>query len=331
MRIPFLSAMVIVVAAMASAAPVPVLDIKGLIKDAELIVVGAVEHVEFRELQSREIEGRQIVGQLMVGVMRIDQVLKGSLSGTTVEFQFFVPDEFIGFKGLAADSYRMLFLKRSEGAHEFVSAYHPALVAVPGPPVVGAGVEDRVFGVIVRVLEAPVPSSDRIDAIRTLRRVDHPGAIAGLTTLLDDADVAIRLTAAAALLTGGQLVALPIAEHVFLRENQPVDPVLVHNLRVGVSQGIRNASAVASLVRMLTAGNTETRRMASAALAQITSRTAVPPLARALDDADFEVRLNAVRGLAALSGQPRLFPSDETFALNEASFVVPLRAWAAAN
>jgi HEAT repeat protein len=171
----------------------------------------------------------------------------------------------------------------------------------------------------------------KTEAIHTLWGVDTALATSGIKLGLRDADVTVRLTAAAALTAVNDLDGFTAAESVLLHPSSDLRPTLLLNLRAGIAQGMRQPAAVAGLTRLLASDDAETRRAACEALAGVDSMGAIRALAAALDDRDFEVRLHAVWGLAKRTSQPRLIPSWEGFRQDESRFIVPLKAWVATN
>jgi hypothetical protein len=314
-----------------AAAPVPVLDVRMLTADAHVIAVGAVEHVERQEFDALATpDGRTTTVQWMRARVRVDQILKGDPTISTLEVRFAVDAPMGGsLGGLAEGAYEVVFLKRGKDGYEFVSPYHPSVPTWPGGRGEGTDPEERVLRALTSVLlsSAP-PHSLKRRTIHLLWGIDHPVVVAGLDAALQDADLTLSLTAAASLLAANQVRVLPVAEGVLLRDSVNMDPVLLHNLRVGISDGVRDPEAIPGLVRLSKATDAETRRVATAALAGTESMAAVPALARMLDDDDFEVRIEAVRGLAVLSGQRNLTPSWDSFRQEESRYTEPLRAWA---
>lgn len=316
----------------AHAAPVPVLNLRQLVAEAEVVAMGTIASVEDRgpisiQTQSGSVEGRQMIAR-----MTVDQMLKGGAADSALDFEFFLPDAPNGYRGVAQDSYRIVLLKQGENGYEVVSPHYPSVAAVPGAPIQGANPDERVMAAVARVLPSPMaPAQTKKEAIHTLWGIDHPVVLSGVRGGLTDADIAVRLTATAALLAVNDLTGWSFAEAALLRPGGDIDPVLLHNVRVGISQGVRQPAAVPGLTQLLAASDVLTRRAAAAALAQIDSQAAIRPLARALDDADFEVRLTAVRGLATLTGQQELTPSWDDFRQEEMRFIIPLRSWVIAN
>lgn len=322
-------------AAGAAVAPVPVIDIRVLTADADVVVIGAVESVQYQEFDVLTMPGGRTMGvRWMRARIRVDQILKGeptvpALEALEVRFAIDVPQG--GYLGwLAEGTYQIVFLKLGTEGYEFASVYHPSVAAWPAVRAEGTDPEERVIRALASVLlSSAAPPGLKRSTIHVLWDIDHPPVVDALRVALGEDDPVVSLTAAAALLANGHMVALPLAETVLLRRAAGTDPVLLHNLRVGISEGVRSPEAISSLGRLLTSSDVETRRAAAAALRRMESMAALSALVRMLDDADFRVRLLAVQGLATLSEQRSLFPSNDAFRLNEASFVAPLRVWAA--
>jgi len=318
------------------AKPVPALDLVGMINAADVIVLATIERIDDGgNALAAAPNGPTAVPVLLVE-MSVAQVLKGS-APSNIRARFVAADSAEASvasppRTLRIGAYRMAFLVETGGQLEFVSAYYPTIVGTAEAIDQTLPISDRVLTAVAGVVGSDaVESTEKYEAIHTLWGIEAPSALAGVRRGLDDADRSVRLTAAAALLSSNDLSGWPAAEAILQNAPSGIEEELVHNLRVGISQGVREPAAIPGLSRLLTQSDPATRRAAIAALAGIDSRAAIRPLMRALDDTDFEVRLSAVRGLADRAGQPSLKPSEERFRLNEPSFTLPLREWGQAN
>lgn len=157
----------------------------------------------------------------------------------------------------------------------------------------------------------------------------NPASISGLRTALRETDRTIQLNAAAALLAADDVSALPIAEAALLQPEPGLRADLLLNLRGGISRGLTAEAAIPALARLLGARDPETRRTATSALGHTKSSAALIPLGRALDDADFDVRLNAVRALAEVTDQQESIVSSDRFRSDEARYVKYWKDWLA--
>jgi HEAT repeats len=317
---------------LAQATPVPSFDLRKLVAGSDVIAMGRIQDLQPAGAVLMETTNRPINARLMLGYMAVDQVLKGPSAIATVRFTFLEPEAPNGFEGVGKNTYRIVFLKGTGDNYEFASPYSPSIIAVPGEPIQGAQAEDRVIAGVARVLRSPMSTNGmKTEAIHTLWGVDAAAAISGLKPGLRDVDVTVRLSAAAALTAVNDLDGFAVAQSALLKPSSDLRPTVLLNLRAGIAQGMRQPAAVDGLTLLLTSDDAETRRAACEALAQIESIGATRALAGALDDRDFEVRLNAVWGLAKRRGQPRLIPSWEGFRADESRYVNPLKAWVATN
>lgn len=320
----------ITIASVGSGAPMPLLNVSDLVAKSDVVAVGTVTFVADAGPASLEAPNGTIPARLMAGEMVIDQILKGPIELVSVRFQFKLPDVAMGYRGVAPRGYRILFLKRQGDHYEFASPYYPSVVAVSGARVKAEQPVDRVVEVVAAVLRSRATSTEqKREAITVLRGVNSPISISGLKSALQESDRGIQLNAAAALLASGDVSALPIAEAALLRPEPGLPPEILLNLRGGISRGLRAEAAVPALARLLRANDSETRRAAASALGHTKSSSAVGPLARALEDADFEVRLYAVQGLAEVTGQKELTPSWDAFRSDEDRYVKHWKEWVA--
>ena len=313
------------------AAPVPAFSLPVLTSAADVIAIGAIGAVDDRGPSAVPTPSGTLPGRAMVAELRVDRLLKGQLATNRLTVRFAIPDKPNGYRTLSPNSYRLVFLRQTADGFEFASPFHPSTVAVPGGVFDGETPEDRVIAATAQVLSAPASSSAKTEAIFALWGLKRASAIDGLRAALQEVDQAVRLSAAAALLAAGDMTSWGIAEAALREPTKAEDAQLVHNLRVGIAQGVRAPAAIPRLAQLLGIGDVGTRRAIASALAEIDSAAAVSPLSRALDDLDFEVRLSAVRGLARISGQRALSPSWDAFQANEARFVSPLKAWVLKN
>jgi len=225
----------------------------------------------------------------------------------------------------------MLFLKKSGHGYALVSPYYPSLPALRG---VKAGAGD-VLSKIVFHLGAVVESEStrqgqRHDALFALGTIRNSESTALLRRALEEKDDDLRLNAAAFLLERNDISGLEIAERALM--NQGVGPsTLNHNLDFSIGQGVKNEKAVPILSRLAGSQDAQTRRAAASALRHTGSRSALKPLAAMLDDSDFEVRYEAVLGLAQITGNPNWVPNMDRFRSEEGKYIKHWHDWKAAN
>ncbi len=204
----------------------------------------------------------------------------------------------------------------------------PSLPAVPDAQNSAATAGDRVIEEIGAVLSSTVSSDDvRCEAAHALWGIRHAAAGSALVGALGDANQAVRLSAAAALLAGDDLRGLPIAETTLRQAVAGEWSESLHNLRVAIAQGVRNSLAIPSLGVLLDSRDIETRRAASEAFRYMRSESALSLLIDSLDDPDLQVRHNAVLGLATLTRQTEWGPSLDAFRGDVERYVGHWREW----
>ena len=122
------------VAAPASAVPVPPLDLRTLVESSDLVILGTVNSVVEREQTTVVTSAGQMPGRVMSGLIADGQALKGSAESSPFEIQFVLPDAYIGYRSISEGTKQLLFLKKRAGQYEPTNPYYPSLVAVSGPP-----------------------------------------------------------------------------------------------------------------------------------------------------------------------------------------------------
>jgi len=308
-----------------SAESVEVLDVNRLVADADVIILGTIRDVT--DLGPVALEGRYPPGggRLITGEISVRQVLKGTVRET---FNFWSPvwEHVIPMGSLSRNTDVVMFIKRnSNGNNQFVSAYYPALRTLPGVQAQGSSTLDRVASAVAAVLhDAAAPSQNKLTAIWDLRDVSTPHAIEGLHASLRDRDRTVQLEAAAGLLKINDIEGLPLAEDALLRKSS-ADSMSFNNVKWALRE-VKDPRAIPALARIMKRGDAETRREATEALGKTKSRNALQPLGEALNDEDHEVRLNAVRSLANVTGNTQFLLSDEAFVEREARIIAEWKA-----
>ncbi|PYR78440.1 MAG: hypothetical protein DMF86_05845 [Acidobacteria bacterium] len=172
------------------------------------------------------------------------------------------------------------------------------------------------------MVESPaVTAGDKRAALYELSTIKEKSTTRLLRRALADSDESVRLTAAALLLAANDIAGLNIAEDALRRDTPEASDAILHNLRYALSEGVKTEAAVPAISRIFKSRDVDTRRAAASALRHIGSDAARPELARALNDADFEVRYYAVIGLAEITGDKTWRPSVDEFRHSEARYV----------
>jgi HEAT repeat protein len=315
------------VATVAMATPVPQFRVADIVKDSDVIAIGVVVSVANLGPTSIVTPNGAISGRQMVATLVTDQMIKGP-GKSSLQFEFAVPDAAIGYGGVEAGDVRMFFLKGRGEPYQLVSPHYPSLVAVRGIRLTARGELERVVEALGAVVTSSAePEAARQSAIYALWGTKIRFGTDALASALADATPATRLTAAAALLAGGDMRALQVAEDALTAPNPNATSEVLHNLAVAISEGIRDPGAVPALARLLLSPNVGARRSAAVALRAIGSSTAVEALVKALDDVDSEVQYTAVTALAEITGQRESAPSLPAFLNNQQHYVEHWKAW----
>jgi hypothetical protein len=323
-----LIALVMLLPATAFPAPVPLLKIPELVQRADVIVIGRITMIGDIGPVAIAAANAPVHGRALLAEIAVDHVVKGAVQTATVRFQFDVPDVPMGYRGVAGGEYRVLFLRGTEPPYRFVSPYHPSVIAVPSARLAMESGLDQVFEAVAAVLSSPrTTSSDKREALFALRGAKNAVALAGLRSALSDGDRTVQLTAAAALLAANDVAGLPLATEALLETPSSLPGDVALNLRGAISHDLSTDAAVPALTQLFNATDATTRRAAVSALGRTQSPVAIASLARALDDSDFDVRLNAARACAEVTGQENLRPSEEAFRGDEHRFIGYWKSW----
>jgi hypothetical protein len=303
------------------------LQLAELVDSADVIAIGRVVDISDVAVTSIETANGHVFARRGIGTMMVAQYLKGAASGEVLQFAFLLPDEPMGYPpGVEKNAYRMLFLRRAGDAFEVANPFYPSLVARPMAAMPSNSGLVGVLSVLRAVMLDEGASTDvRVEAVNALKTVNAPLSQDSLQAGLAVADSAVRLRSAAALLMLGNLRGLPLVEAALLSRNRPSYEVAL-TLRGAIMLGTKDVAAIPAFTRLLGATDVETRRAASFALSRMPSQAAAAALIARFNDSDFEVRYNAVRGVARGLGETDDIPSEEDFRIDESRYVEPLRS-----
>ncbi|HEX6975587.1 MAG TPA: HEAT repeat domain-containing protein [Vicinamibacterales bacterium] len=309
----------------ALACPAPLLDIRQLVKSSDLVAVGRIESVS----DAGPSESPTMSRRMYVGVLLADARLKGDTASDEIRFRFSqstLPGD-CSHSGVAAGTYRIVFLRGVDGTYEFTSGYYPSVVGAVATPPESLDPLTRVYHVLAAVLSEPrAPLNDRREAIYALRTSGNDETRAALHALARGGDPSLAPEATSALILLGDVTAMVRAEAI-LADPTPYPPVSVSNVRGAIGQ-IADPRAVPALARLMRMPAIETRRAAAHALRRSRSPAALQPLALALDDEDIEVQYSAVAGLSEITAQTSGMPSMASFMSNPEPHLARWREWA---
>lgn len=320
----------VLVAAHAGAAPVPILHVSELERASSVIVIGYIDRIEDVGPARIQTDNGALAGRARLAHVMVQQVVKGA--GTfSVDVRFVVPDAQIGYDSPAAgDEYRMFFLRGDAAPYSFTSPYYTSVAAASSLRLTATDPVDRMFQAFGQIAtDAQQPSAAREQALYNLSDSNNPVARSSLRRAFTDNDRGIRVAAATALLASGDVSALAFAVDALSGRTSDAGDDALAGLAIAIGHGgVKDPAAVPALVRLLTEGNIGGRRAAARALRLMRPSNATKGLLAALDDSDPEVRYSAVATLAEVAGQLKWLPSVDNFSSNEAPFIEHWRAWA---
>jgi len=322
------------IAHLAHAIPVHVLDLDKLTNDSTLIVVG--ELVSTREISTGtplETNGSTVRVRTQDGALLISRILKdtglGVKTSATITFRFYEPEIFIGWPTPRVRTFAIFFLKTdASGVLRFTDPVYPFSPALKPAPPAGNSPIDRVVNETSSFIYAPgVPINDKTSALNYLARSRSSASTAVLKASLNYDNQELRYVAAGKLLERNDISGLPLAKAVLLRALGANSDILVNNLSSAISIGVKDPKAIPDLGDLLSSPSPEARRAAALALRRTGAQEAVSPLLSALSDPDREVRYYSVIGLAEITGQLAWRPSMDDFARDQARFLNHWRQW----
>jgi HEAT repeat protein len=313
-----------------NAIPVPILNVPSLVTGSDLIVVGTVVSLRDGGATSITFVGGSVLGRLVLCEVDVDSVLKGTTEGRRISFRYALPNEPIGYSGIAL-GYQILFLKKANSEYSLASPYHPSL-----PAVSASGAEEgdelaKIAALLGSVLQSvPAPLGQKQMALYALSTIHTTGSTDLLRRALEQRDPVLRLNAAGFLLLRNDLAGMETAEQA-LAHPGGLPGNLLHNLDYAIAEGVKSQDAVPMLSRMAHAKELETRRAAASALRHTGAKSALAPLAYLLNDNDLQVRHEAIVGLADITGDLDWGPNLDLFQSQEQQYLKHWRDWASAN
>lgn len=304
--------------------PVPLPDLQGLTRDADVIVVAQVTSVwETGSVAA----GSAQEGRRMAASLNVEKVIKGRVEGPTLALEFTASRGKIG--RISASQFGMFFLRKdAKGGYSVLNPYYPSVVASRNATTAEGTDIDRVVAELADILTvAGASAEERRLAVFYLNQTLTDSATEALRSAVRDRDSVVRLQAVASLLNRNDLSALRAAEEVLLNPPPRTDEYLRTNISVAL-EGIKDARAIPTLGHLLKAGDVQTRRGAAAALRHMGTALVTKPLIYALNDSDREVRYQGVIGLAEITGQSEWGPSVDLFQHAEQRYLDHWREWA---
>src|SRR5579859_860930 len=311
--------------------PVHSFDLEKATTQADLIVVGRALNATEVENTTLELAGGAIVTATRYrATLNIHHVIKGDFNFPDLLLEFLIPESPVGLKGVDSGQYGIFFLKKDQNRWTFFDATNPWLPAVPGSETPTGAPLDRVTSLLVQVLESSGSTeTEYFQALTALGRLRTDLSRELLRQALARSSGRSRLYIARTLVAKDDVAGLPVVSQALLEpDGLPGNIVegLANSLR-----GLKDPNAVPSLSKLTASSNGRIRLGAVVALRQSGSATAIPALARLLNDPDKEVLYYAVVGLGEITHQDEWTPAMQEFSQHEKRYLDYWRRWAQAH
>ncbi len=303
------------------------LNIQSLTSDSDLIVIGQVNSIDTKGRATGTVERHKSDGQHMIASLNVHNVLKGQVETEKVTFEFLEAVNSPAGAQIELSQIAMFFLKRSsESGYTVSDPIYPFIRAFPSATVTDTNPLDRVVGVIGHPLLSSSSVEDRRFAVKVLSSAGTGPAIRLLRQAMRDKDAVVQMQALSALLNGGDIASLDIAERTLLNPSDK-EQYLLENVAAAL-EGIKDPLAIPTLQRLLQASSSLTRLGAARALRNMRVSEGVEGLVIALYDENRKVRYEAVIGLAEFTGQDQWGPSVDLFQSDEQAYLDYWKGWA---
>jgi hypothetical protein len=302
--------------------PVPSLSIRGLVDPADLIIAGKVERVQQTAAGSVELNGLDYTRLDFQAAMRVDETLKGGPAPVSFNFRYSTPavDSVgnVAEGGLAPNTYRVVFLKKTPAGYAFVSPYYPSIPAAskscePNWQVqLGEDVYHRVLQRLLDLLCIDSTPEEKRSALFLLNWTEDSFAAPFLKAALGlpniKSDPTLRMSIISDLLHWKDLSVLPLAEEDLFDQSVRSPFYPKSNLVLAISS-LKPQTSIPLLARVLTLPQPEERGAAAHFLEYTNSQQAIEVLLAHLDDPDRGVQFAVMQSLGNLTNQRWWRPS----------------------
>jgi hypothetical protein len=305
---------------------VPALSVQGLANSADLIIVGKVVRVQQTGSGDVTYNGVSYPRQDWAATVSVDEVIKGEPLPRTFIFNFSSPSTDawgnVAQGGVPPNTYRVIFLSKTDSGYKFVSPYYPSLPASPktcGPGWQVQLGEDTYHKVLKRVLDllcADSGSQEKVSAVLALTTEDSSAAPflkAALNIPNVKSDPTLRMSIVSYLLGWKDLSVLPLAEEDLFDQSVRSSFYPKSNLVLAIST-LEPRISIPLLARVLELPQPEERVAAARFLEYTNSQDALDVLLSHLEDTDRQVQFAVMQSLGNLTNQhswrPRTIDPD---------------------
>jgi HEAT repeats len=309
------------------------LDIRALAASASLICKGEAVWVDDKEEVEFQVRGEPVRCRRKVAVFLVDRIYAGAIPGRTIEIDFLQPVVPSSMEELRRGEYVLLFLVRKGGTNS--NRYRFANVTTSKVPIgrepvpsleSGGSPLARITKVLVQSLYDP-DLDVVLTAIEQLGELKGKGSVTALRPLVASREPSIRGAAIASLLKlGDKRQAIAAQRFLDAKPKGPQAERVRQNICDAVA-GLDDPSLLPVIGPLLRRGGEGVRYAVVRALRKMNAKACLPWLVMALDDADLQVRYQAVMALAEITGHAEWGSPLDTFRDNEARYVGAVKAW----
>jgi HEAT repeats len=305
----------------------PTLSTNDLVSSADLIIVGMVEGVQQTGSGDVTYNGVNYPRRDYTADINVDEIIKGESVPHRFILTFSAPSTDawgnVAQGGLLPNTYRVIFLSKTDRGYKFVSPYSPSLPASPlpcGPDwqvQLGEDAYHRVMQKLLELLCTDSTPEEKQSALFDLNWTEDSSAAPFLKAALSFPNVksnpTLRMAIVSGLLHWKDLSVLSLAEEDLFDQSVQSSSYPKSNLVLAISS-LEPPISVPLLARVLKLPQPEERVAAARFLEYTNSQTALDILLSALDDPDRQVQFAVMQSLSILTNQhwwrPRTLDPD---------------------
>jgi len=309
------------------------LGIDNLVNASDLIaIVDVLEVSDIGPAPPLSFRGRDLSAETYDAELAVKNIIKGSTTGR-VRVKYVLPESFIGYQGLRRGM-RLVFLRKEGANYTTTDPYYPDLPAIATAPESYVRIEPGEYArSVVREMLAVIASdsatlAQKSEILRVAYALPSNAEVvtafkSGVATAKDP-ELEQRLQGE--LIRLGDISELPKIVHTLAShlatENQRVWLLYV------VGNDLKNPLAIPALEPLLSSNDNSNREAAAQALWHIADSSALPVLARMLNDTDDQVRFYAVRACADIANEYGWGgPGEEEFHEHEQKYLTHWQDW----
>ena len=311
-------------------------SLESLLSSAEVIVKGRVLSVTSAGRRAYPAAGGPYQLPVFEADFRVELTLKGAPAAKTLRILFFSKGRAIcpgSFDTITSGNDYVLFLKQGlEGTYQFATVRHGQIRALPGIPDVAPSDTPRAG--LEKVLIHSLESADAVVLVPSIKGLGEIGgtrareALEAFLKRLKPTERLFRGMALASLVRLGSKEAVRAGAFLVLTPDWSSETEFVKDEICSAIGDIADPDCAAVLLPSIAAEDARLRREAARALRGMHLQSNIPYLLSALDNADVEVRYQAMIGLAeTLNRGGDWAPSFPAFARNPDLYISKWKNW----